>query len=136
MAAIAEVEVDKATGEVTVKKVAVAHDCGLIINPDGLKNQIEGNVIQGTSRALMEEVKFDASGINSLDWASYPILRYEKIPSVDIVLDRPQGYARARRRRAFHRPGSRGHRQRHLRRHGSAPARGSLHAGARAGSHA
>ena len=77
---LAEVEVDKSTGEVTVKKVVVAHDCGLIINPDGLKNQIEGNVIQGTSRALMEEVKFDASGIHSLDWASYPILRYEKIP--------------------------------------------------------
>ena len=86
VAATAEVEVDRSTGEVTVKRVAVAHDCGLIINPDGLKNQIEGNVIQGTSRALMEEVKFDASGIHSLDWASYPIIRYEKIPSVDIVL--------------------------------------------------
>jgi len=69
----------------------VAHDCGLIINPDGLKNQIEGNVIQGTSRALMEEVKFDSSGIKNLDWASYPILRYEKIPQIEITLiDRPE----------------------------------------------
>jgi CO/xanthine dehydrogenase Mo-binding subunit len=76
---------------VTVKKVCVAHDCGLIINPDGLKNQIEGNVIQGTSRALMEEVKFDSSGIKNLDWVSYPILRYEKIPQIDITLiDRPE----------------------------------------------
>src|SRR5260370_5556261 len=65
VAVTAEVEVDKSSGEVTVKKIAVAHDCGLIINPDGLKNQIEGNVIQGTSRALMEEVKFDSSGIKN-----------------------------------------------------------------------
>ncbi|TMD03207.1 MAG: xanthine dehydrogenase family protein molybdopterin-binding subunit [Chloroflexi bacterium] len=91
VAVIAEVEVDKSSGEVTVKKVCVAHDCGLIINPDGLKNQIEGNVIQGTSRALMEEVKYDSSGIKNLDWASYPILRYEKIPQIDIYLiDRPE----------------------------------------------
>jgi CO/xanthine dehydrogenase Mo-binding subunit len=91
VAVTAEVEVDKSSGEVTVKKIAVAHDCGLIINPDGLKNQIEGNVIQGTSRALMEEVKFDSSGIKNLDWAGYPILRYEKIPQIDITLiDRPE----------------------------------------------
>ncbi len=91
VAVTAEVEVDKSNGEVTVKKVCVAHDCGLIINPDGLKNQIEGNVIQGTSRALMEEVKFDSSGIKNLDWVSYPILRYEKIPQIDITLiDRPE----------------------------------------------
>jgi nicotinate dehydrogenase subunit B len=86
VAAVAEVEVDRSSGEVTVKRVCVAHDCGLIINPDGLKNQIEGNVIQGTSRALMEEVKFDGSGIKNLDWASYPILRYEKIPSIEVRL--------------------------------------------------
>ena len=67
VAVTAEVEVDKTSGEVTVKRVCVAHDCGLIINPDGLKNQIEGNVIQGTSRAIMEEVKFDSSGIKNLD---------------------------------------------------------------------
>ncbi|HWF40258.1 MAG TPA: molybdopterin cofactor-binding domain-containing protein [Candidatus Acidoferrales bacterium] len=86
VAAVAEVEVNKSTGAVSVKKVSVAHDCGLVINPDGLKNQIEGNVIQGTSRALMEEVKYDSSGIKNLDWASYPILRYEDIPNVEITL--------------------------------------------------
>ena len=91
VAVTAEVEVDKSSGEVTTKRVCVAHDCGLIINPDGLKNQIEGNVIQGTSRALLEEVKFDSSGIKNLDWASYPILRYEQIPQIDITLiDRPE----------------------------------------------
>jgi len=91
VAVTAEVEVDKTSGEVTVKRVCVAHDCGLVINPDGLKNQVEGNVIQGTSRALMEEVKFDESGIKNLNWASYPILRYEKIPQIEVeLIDRPE----------------------------------------------
>ena len=60
--AVAEVEVDKSTGNVRVTRFVLAHDCGLIINPDGLKNQIEGNIIQGVSRSLMEEVKFDRLG--------------------------------------------------------------------------
>jgi len=89
--AVAEVEVDKSSGKVTVKRFTLSHDCGLIINPDGLKNQIEGNIIQGVSRALLEEVKFDTSGIKTLDWSSYPILRFPDIPEVEIVLiDRPE----------------------------------------------
>ena len=84
----------------------------------------------------MEEVKFDSSGIKNLDWASYPILRYEKIPSVDITLIDRKDMPALGRRRALHRAGSGGHRQRHLRRNGRAPARSSLHAGARAESHA
>jgi len=89
--AVAEVEVDKSSGNVTVKRVTMSHDCGLIINPDGLKNQIEGNVIQGTSRALLEEVTFDANGITSLDWKSYPIIRFPDVPEVEIVLiNRPE----------------------------------------------
>ena len=89
--AVAEVEVDKATGEVTVKRFTLSHDCGLIINPDGLKNQIEGNIIQGVSRALMEEVKFDSSGIKTLDWTSYPVIRFPSVPEIDIVLiNRPE----------------------------------------------
>jgi len=76
---------------VTVKRVIMSHDCGLIINPDGLKNQIEGNIIQSVSRALLEEVKFDSTGIKSLDWSSYPILRFPDIPEIDIVLiNRPE----------------------------------------------
>jgi CO/xanthine dehydrogenase Mo-binding subunit len=85
-AAIAEVEVDKSTGKVTVQKITLAQDCGLIVNPDGVTNQIEGNVIQGVSRTLLEEVKFDASGIKSLDWVSYPILHFPDIPEIDVVL--------------------------------------------------
>ena len=85
-AAVAEVEVDKSNGEINVKRVTLAHDCGLIVNPDGLKNQIEGNVIQGVSRTLLEEVRFDAQGMKNLDWVSYPILTYRRVPNVQIVL--------------------------------------------------
>ncbi len=90
-AAVAEVEVDKTTGEVTVKKVTLGHDCGLIVNPDGLKNQIEGNVLQAVSRALLEEVQFDSTGQLNLDWNSYPVIRFEQTPEVEIVLiNRPE----------------------------------------------
>jgi CO/xanthine dehydrogenase Mo-binding subunit len=86
VAQIADVDVERSTGKVTVRKVTVAHDCGIIVNPDGLKNQIEGNVIQGTSRALMEEVSFDAAGVRNLNWNTYPIIRFRDVPEVDIVL--------------------------------------------------
>ncbi|HEY3304018.1 MAG TPA: molybdopterin cofactor-binding domain-containing protein [Candidatus Binatia bacterium] len=85
-AAIAEVEVEKSTGKVAVRRITLAHDCGLIVNPDGVKNQIEGNIIQGVSRALLEEVAFDGNGVTSLDWGSYPILKFPEIPELDIVL--------------------------------------------------
>jgi nicotinate dehydrogenase subunit B len=57
-AAVAEVEVNKSTGKVTVQLATLAHDCGLIVNLDGVKNQVEGNIVQGVSRALFEEVNF------------------------------------------------------------------------------
>jgi CO/xanthine dehydrogenase Mo-binding subunit len=85
-AAIADVEVNKPTGKVTVQRVTLAHDCGLIVNPDGVKNQVEGNIVQGVSRALLEEVTFDGTGVTSLDWSSYPILKFPDIPALDIVL--------------------------------------------------
>jgi nicotinate dehydrogenase subunit B len=91
VATVAEVEVDKTTGQVAVKRIVCSHDCGLMINPDGVKNQVEGNVIQGVSRALLEEVTFDANGVTSLDWAAYPILRFPEVPDLDIVLiNRPE----------------------------------------------
>jgi len=90
-AAVAEVEVDKTTGEVIVKKITLGHDCGLIVNPNGLKNQIEGNILQGVSRALLEEVQFDSTGQTNLDWNSYPVIRFEQVPEVEIVLtNRPE----------------------------------------------
>ncbi|PYU22506.1 MAG: xanthine dehydrogenase family protein molybdopterin-binding subunit [Acidobacteria bacterium] len=85
-AAVAEVEVDKSSGEITIKRVTLAHDCGLIVNPDGLRNQIEGNIIQGVSRTLLEEVRFDAQGVKNLDWVSYPIVTFRRVPDIQIVL--------------------------------------------------
>jgi CO/xanthine dehydrogenase Mo-binding subunit len=87
VAVVVEVEVARATGGVRVTRAWVAHDCGLVINPDGLRNQIEGNVIQTISRALKEEVAFDRRGVTSLDWVSYPILRFSEVPeSIEITL--------------------------------------------------
>lgn len=89
--AVAEVDVDRASGVVTVKKMTMGHDCGLIINPDGLKFQIEANVMQGVSRALIEETKWDANGIKTVDWRTYPVLTFRNVPDVDIVLiNRPE----------------------------------------------
>ncbi len=91
VAAVAEVEVNKTTGQVAVTRIVCAHDCGLMINPDGVKNQVEGNVIQGVSRALLEEVTFNSDGVTSLDWATYPILRFPDVPAVEVVLiNRPE----------------------------------------------
>ena len=86
IATVAEVGVDRTTGEVRVTRFVVAHDCGLIINPDGLMNQVEGNTLQTMSRALFEEVTFDRSGVTSVDWSSYPILRFVDVPAVEVVL--------------------------------------------------
>ena len=88
--AVADVEVNRKTGEITVTRFYVAHDCGQIINPDGLRNQIEGNVVQTVSRTLKEELTFDRSTVTSLDWASYPILTFPEVPDVVIdLIDRP-----------------------------------------------
>jgi nicotinate dehydrogenase subunit B len=86
VACIAEVQVNCKTGVVRVRRIVVAHDCGLIINPDGVRNQIEGNVIQSLSRALKEEVQFDEFRITSVDWQSYPILKFSEVPEVEILL--------------------------------------------------
>src|SRR6185437_10100148 len=88
--AVAEVEVNSKTGAVRATRFSVVHDCGQVINPDGVKNQIEGNVVQTVSRTLKEEVKFDRSRVTSVDWASYPILTFPEVPEVVIeLIDRP-----------------------------------------------
>ncbi len=90
VAAVTEVEVDRAAGTIKVPKVYVAHDCGQIINPDGLRNQIDGNVIQMVSRTLIEELKFDRSHVTSLDWESYPVITFPDVPEIVIdLIDRP-----------------------------------------------
>jgi CO/xanthine dehydrogenase Mo-binding subunit len=87
---VAEVEVNRATGVIRVPRFYVVHDCGQIINPDGLRNQIEGNIIQTVSRTLIEELKFNRSTVTSRDWESYPILRFPDIPEIAMdLIDRP-----------------------------------------------
>jgi nicotinate dehydrogenase subunit B len=92
VAVIAEVEVDRKKGKVWPRRFVVAHDSGLVINPDGLRHTIEGNIVQGTSRSLWEEVMFDQRNVTSIDWLSYPILDVTEAPeTVDIVLlDHPE----------------------------------------------
>jgi CO/xanthine dehydrogenase Mo-binding subunit len=95
-----EADVDKASGAIRVRRVACAHDCGLIINPAALKAQIEGNILQTLSRTLFEEVAFDRSRVTSVDWASYPRLRFPDAPEIliDLVnrpLDPPLGAGEA-----------------------------------------
>lgn len=88
VAVYAEVAVDTSTGGIIVTRVVVAHDCGQIVNPDGVRNQIEGNVIQGVSRALKEEVRFDEKGVTSLLWhkSGYAVINFTEVPAVEIVL--------------------------------------------------
>ena len=87
VAVIAEVDIDRATGKIWARKFTVAHDCGQIINPDGLVKCIEGNIVQGVSRALWEEVTFDRNTVTSVDWITYPILDITETPGrVDVVL--------------------------------------------------
>ncbi|HXW26054.1 MAG TPA: molybdopterin cofactor-binding domain-containing protein [Xanthobacteraceae bacterium] len=88
--AVAEVAVDKASGRIRATRFYVVHDCGQIINPDGLRNQIDGNVLQTVSRTLIEELTFDRSKVTSLDWASYPILTFPDMPEIVVeLIDRP-----------------------------------------------
>jgi nicotinate dehydrogenase subunit B len=91
VALIADVMVDRNSGAVRVERVTAVADAGQTINPDGLKNQIEGGIIQGTSWTLKEQVRFDKERILSRDWVGYPILTFTEVPVVDVVLiDRPE----------------------------------------------
>jgi nicotinate dehydrogenase subunit B len=87
VAIVAEVEIDRPTGKIWARKFTVAHDCGQIINPDGLVHVIEGNVVQGISRTLWEEVKFNDKNVTSVDWLTYPILDMTQAPeAIETVL--------------------------------------------------
>lgn len=87
---VADVTVNKKTGKIKVDRFYVAHDCGQIINPDGLKNQIEGNIVQTVSRTLIEDLQWNRSTVTSLDWVSYPILTFPDVPEIVMdLIDRP-----------------------------------------------
>jgi nicotinate dehydrogenase subunit B len=96
---VADVEVNRKTGEVHVRRVVVGHDAGLMINPAGVEHQVHGNVIQTTSRALMEQVQFApgskaAAGgargaalgvVASREWGSYPIINFREVPVIEVM---------------------------------------------------
>jgi CO/xanthine dehydrogenase Mo-binding subunit len=87
VAVIAEVEVNRATGGIWVKRIVCAHDCGLAINPTGLSHTVECGMLHGLSRALHEEVQFDREKVTSVDWATHPSLRHSDTPErIDVVL--------------------------------------------------
>jgi CO/xanthine dehydrogenase Mo-binding subunit len=87
VAVIAEVDVNRETGHVWVKRMVCAHDCGLVINPEGLRHTVECGMLHGLSRALCEEVTFDTENVTSVNWASYPSLRHSDTPkAIEIVL--------------------------------------------------
>src|SRR5580704_7977069 len=88
-AAVADIEVNKRTGNVMVKKIFAAMDVGLAVNPGLVENQIIGQAVQSVSRVLKEEVTFDNTGVTSLDWNTYPVLRFAEHPEVvPIVVQR------------------------------------------------
>ena len=81
----------EATSQLRVRRLTVAVDAGLIINPNGVENQIEGGAIQATSWVLKERVRFDTARITSHSWTEYPILRFSEVPAVDVdVIQRPE----------------------------------------------
>lgn len=87
---VCDLSVNRHSGQIKLDKIFVAHDCGRIINPAGVRHQVHGNIIQSASRVLKEFVTFDATAVTSLDWGGYPILRFDELPQVDIqLLDYP-----------------------------------------------
>jgi CO/xanthine dehydrogenase Mo-binding subunit len=89
-AMVAEVEVDQDRGDVVVKRLVVALDCGPVSNPDGLRNQVEGGALQGISRALREEVTWDDQRVTSVDWTTYRSLTLGyAAPVIETVLVDP-----------------------------------------------
>jgi nicotinate dehydrogenase subunit B len=95
-----EVEVERSSGTVRVRRVVAAHDCGMMVNPDAVRAQVEGCILQTLSRTLFEEVTFDRSRVTSTDWASYPILTFPDVPRIEIALidrrgERPLGAGEA-----------------------------------------
>jgi CO/xanthine dehydrogenase Mo-binding subunit len=90
VAAVAEVEVNRDTGAIKVTRLCIGHDCGQMINPNGVANQVEGGALQTVSRTLIEEVQWERDRVTSVDWATYPILRFPDLPRVDIeLIERP-----------------------------------------------
>jgi nicotinate dehydrogenase subunit B len=90
VAVVVDLSVNRASGHIRLERAVVAVDAGQIVNPDGLSNQLEGAFIQSASWTLKEQVAFDQHGIISVDWHSYPILRFRDAPGIEtVLLNRP-----------------------------------------------
>jgi nicotinate dehydrogenase subunit B len=90
VAVIFDLSVDTVSGHIRLNRVAIAADAGQIVNPNGLENQLEGGVLQAASWALKEQVRYGTQGITSLDWDTYPVLRFDEVPEVAVkLIDRP-----------------------------------------------
>lgn len=83
---VADVAVDKRTGEVVITRVVIGHDAGMMINPEGVRHQIHGNVVQSTSRVLKEQVQFEDNKVVSKEWGAYPILTFPEVPAIDVLM--------------------------------------------------
>lgn len=83
---VADVAVNRKTGDIFVTKVTVGQDSGLMINPEGVRHQIHGNVIQSISRVLKEQVTFSETAVESVEWGGYPILTFEEVPDIDVLM--------------------------------------------------
>ncbi len=83
---IVDVAVDPAVGNVRVTRLHVGQDTGMMVNPDGVRHQIHGNVVQSLSRVLREQVRFDTQGVASREWGSYPIVAFPDLPAIDVLL--------------------------------------------------
>jgi len=81
-----EVAVERATGRIRVTRVVAAQDCGLMINPDCVQAQLEGNILQTISRTLHEEIVYDRDRVTTVDWSSYPILTFPEVPTLEFEL--------------------------------------------------
>jgi nicotinate dehydrogenase subunit B len=90
---IVDLEVDRISGEIRIKRVTVGQDTGTVVNPDGVRHQIHGNVIQTLSRTLKERVRFTGGLVASREWGSYPILTFPELPAIDVVQMDRQGEA-------------------------------------------
>jgi nicotinate dehydrogenase subunit B len=84
---VADVDVNRKTGEVHVRRVVVGHDAGMMVNPAGVQHQVHGNVVQTTSRALKEQVRFDpvTQAVDTREWGSYPILSFREVPVIEVM---------------------------------------------------
>ncbi|MFT4190557.1 MAG: molybdopterin-dependent oxidoreductase [Comamonas sp.] len=83
---VVDLDVDPASGRIQVRRVVIGQDTGMMVNPDGVRHQIHGNVIQSLSRALIEQVDFNAQGVTSREWGAYPILGFADLPEIDVLL--------------------------------------------------